>query len=215
MSSIVETEHGLARAFWNLVRRPVPPEHTEALFFGWVILGLFLLQVLTGILLSIYFEPSPAAVAESVQFIMRDVGWGWLVRGVHNWAAQVLMLVVALYLVLLLVRGRYRGAGAPGWYVGVLVLFLAAFLTYTGELLAWDHERYWRVTSALQGLESLGALGDLLTHVVRGGDEVTATTLSRTYTAHGMFLPWLVFVLLVTNLWLVARRIHGWIGGAR
>ena len=204
-----EREHGVARALWDLARRPVPPQHTATLFLGWVILALFLLLVLTGILLSIYFEPSPAAVADSVQFIMRDVGWGWLVRGVHDWTAQVLMLVVAAYLLLLLARGSYRDAGAPAWYVGVLVLFLAAFLTYTGELLVWDQERYWRVAHALRGLESLGALGDLLTNVARGGDEVTATTLSRTYTAHGMFLPWLVFVLLVANLWLLARRIRG------
>jgi len=208
-------EHGLARTVWDVVRRPVPRRHTADLFAGWVILLLFLLQVLTGILLSIYFEPSPATVADSVQFIMRDVDWGWLVRGVHHWSAHSLIVIVALHLLVVLVRGRYRGEGAPNWYVGMLVLYLMVALNYSGELLAWDQESYWRVSRALQGLASFGSIGEALAYVVRGGDEVTATTLSRTYTAHGMFLPWLVFVLLMANLWLLARRIRGWRGGGR
>lgn len=208
-------DHGVVRAVWAVLRRPVPPEHRRDLFFGWVILILFLLQVLTGILLSIYFEPSPATVAESVQFLMRDVDWGWLVRGVHHWASQLMIVIVSVHLLSLLVRGRYRGEGSPSWYAAALVLFLTLALTYSGELLAWDQETYWRVTRALEGLASFGAIGKGLAYVARGGDDVTATTLSRTYTAHGMFLPWLVFVTLVANLWFLARRIQGWGGGVR
>lgn len=210
-----ETDHGVVRAVWGVLRRAVPPEHRGELFFGWVILILFLVQVLTGILLSLYYEPSPAAVAESVQFIMRDVDWGWLVRGVHHWASHSLILIVALHLLLMLARGRYRGAGSANWYTAVLVLYLTVSLAYSGELLTWDQESYWRVSRALERFASFGALGQWVAHVARGGEEVTATTLSRTYTAHGMFLPWLVFVLLVANLWFLARRIQAWIGGAR
>lgn len=214
-SEVHHAPSGVLQALWSVLRRPVPPEHRLDLFFGWVILILFLLQVLTGILLSIYFEPSPTTVAESVQFIMRDVDWGWLVRGVHHWAAHMLIVIVALHVLSLFVRARYRGEGSSGWYTAVLVLFLAVGLTYSGELLAWDHETYWRVTRALDGLASFGALGKALAYSARGGDDVTATTLSRTYTMHGMFLPWLVFVLLVANLWILARRIQGWRGGVR
>jgi quinol-cytochrome oxidoreductase complex cytochrome b subunit len=208
-----QREHGVVRALWDLLRRPVPPEHRSDLFFGWALLSLFLVQVATGILLSIYYEPSPAAVAESVQFLMRDVDWGWLVRGVHHWASHALIILAALHLVWLFVRGRYRGPGAPNWYVGALVLGLAVSLTYSGGILAWDQETYWQVTRALSGLESFGSPGSALAHVLRGGDEVSATTLSRTYTLHGMFLPWLSFVLLVANLWFLGRRIHDARGG--
>lgn len=210
-----QPDHGVVRAMWDVLRRPVPPEFRGNLFFGWVILIVFLVQVLTGIMLSIYFEPSPATVAESVQFIMRDVDWGWLVRGVHHWAAHMLIAIVALHLFFLLMSGRYRGAGSPNWYAAVLVLFLTVGLTYSGELLTWDQETYWRVSRALERFASFGALGESLAFLARGGDEVTATTLSRTYTAHGMFLPWLMFVLLVANLWFLARRIRGWRRGAR
>lgn len=202
-----ESAHGVVHSLWSVLRRPVPPHLRGELFFGWLILILFLVQVGTGILLSIYYEPSPATAASSVQFVMRDVDWGWLVRGTHHWASHMLIVLVAVHLFVLLVRGRYRGAGSPGWYTAVLVLYFAMWLAYTGELLAWDQESYWRVSAALERFSSFGALGEAVAHVARGGDEVTATTLSRTYTAHGMFLPWLVFVLLVTNLWFLARRV--------
>jgi ubiquinol-cytochrome c reductase cytochrome b subunit len=209
-----ERDHGLVRALWDVLRRPVPPEHRSDLFSGWALLSLFLVQVATGILLSIYYEPSPSAVAESVQFVMRDVAWGWLVRGVHHWASHALIVLSLLHLAWLFVRGRYRGLGAPNWYVGVLILGLAVALTYSGELLAWDQDTYWRASRALARLESFGSPGSALAHVLRGGDEVSATTLSRTYTAHGMFLPWLSFVLLVANLWFLARRIRAGVGGS-
>jgi quinol-cytochrome oxidoreductase complex cytochrome b subunit len=208
-----DKEHGVLRSVWSVLRRPVPPGHRADLFFGWLILLLFLLQVVTGILLSIYFEPSPTTVADSVQFIMRDVDWGWLLRGVHHWSSHALIAIVLLHVLFLFVRGRYRGAGSPNWYAGVLVLFLVTALTYSGELLSWDQQTYWRVTRALQRVESFGPLGDWLAHIVRGGDSVTATTLSRTYTAHGMFLPWLVFMLLMANLWFLARRMQRRQGG--
>lgn len=213
MSVGQDKEHGVLRSLWSVLRRPVPPGHRADLFFGWVIVLVFLLQVLTGILMSIYFEPSPTTVADSVQFIMRDVDWGWLVRGVHHWASHALIVILALHLLIVFVRGRYRAAGSSNWYTGVLVLFLVVALTYSGELLSWDHEAYWRVTRALERVESFGSLGSALAYIVRGGDSVTATTLSRTYTAHGMFLPWLVFVLLMANLWFLARRIQSRRGG--
>jgi quinol-cytochrome oxidoreductase complex cytochrome b subunit len=199
---------------WDVLRRPVPPEYRGDLFFGWVLLTLFLVQVATGILLSIYYEPSPAAVAQSVEFLMRDVDWGWLLRGVHHWASHAMIVLVLVHLLWLFVRGRYRAAGAPGWTIAVLLLGLAVSMTYSGELLAWDQATYWRVTQALERLESFGTLGSALAHVARGGDEVSATTLSRTYTAHGMFLPWLAFVLLVANVGFLARRIRNVSGGA-
>jgi hypothetical protein len=108
-----------------VLRRPVPPEYRGDLFFGWVLLTLFLVQVATGILLSIYYEPSPVAVAQSVELLMRDVDWGWLMRGVHHWASHAMIVLVLVHLLWLFVRGRYRAAGAPGWTIAVLLLGFA------------------------------------------------------------------------------------------
>ncbi|MBI5432325.1 MAG: cytochrome b N-terminal domain-containing protein [Planctomycetes bacterium] len=208
-------EQGVLKAIWSALRIPVAPEHRGDLAFGWLILGLFFLQVFTGILLSLYYQPSPPMVAESVQYIMRDVDWGWLVRGVHHWTSHAMIVVCALHLLRAVITGSYRGAGTPNWYAGTLVMAVVLVATYTGDLLTWDQSSYWRLTGALSRIASFGSVGAFFADVARGGSEVNATTLSRTYSAHSLLLPWMIWVLLVANLWFLGRRLGVRRGGSR
>lgn len=207
-------EHGMVHALWQLLRSPVPREHRTELLLGLGILLLFVLQVTTGILLALFYQPSPATVAESVQLIMRDVDWGWLVRGVHHWSANALLPLCALQIVWLLVSGRYRGRSSSGWYLGLLVLALATMMAYSGELLVWDDRAFWRITHALQQVESAPLVGRWLAHVLRGGEEVNATTLSRVFTLHSLVLPWVLWLVIVGEAWFLARRMRERAGGA-
>lgn len=206
-------EHGMAHAFWQLLRSPVPREHRTELLLGLGILLLFLLQVTTGILLALFYQPAPPTVAESVQLIMRDVDWGWLVRGLHHWSANALLPLCALQIVWLLVSGRYRGRSSSSWYLGLLALGLATFLAYSGELLVWDDRAFWRITLALQQVESAPLVGRWLAHVLRGGEEVDATTLSRVFTLHSLLLPWILSLVVVGEAWFLARRMRARTGG--
>jgi quinol-cytochrome oxidoreductase complex cytochrome b subunit len=193
----------------------VPEQHRTDLAFGLLLLVLFLIQVATGILLTLYFQPSPAMVAESVQYIMRDVSFGWLVRGTHHWSAQALVVVGILQVARIFVRGLYRTAGSSIWYSAVSVLALLAMLAFSGEVLAWDNDAYWRLSRVVLDVESLPALGPSLARMLRGGDEIGATTLSRTYSAHTMFLPWAVWMLILLDTWLLARRMKTRDGASR
>jgi quinol-cytochrome oxidoreductase complex cytochrome b subunit len=199
---------------WGFLRSPVPDRHRVDLAFGLLVLVLFLIQVGTGILLTLYFQPSPAMVAESVQYIMRDVSFGWLVRGTHHWSAQALVAVGIVQVARIFVRGLYRTAGASVWYCGASVLALLAMLAFSGEILAWDDLAYWRFSRVVHDVESLPALGPSLARMLRGGDEIGATTLSRTYSAHTMFLPWTVWMLILLDTWLLARRMRSSSGGS-
>jgi quinol-cytochrome oxidoreductase complex cytochrome b subunit len=199
-------EPGVAQAVWATLRAPVRPAFRAELFFGWILMALFLVQVFTGILLSLYYQPSPVTVAQSVQFIMRDVSWGWLVRGLHHWASHALIVLCLLHVLrMFLVRG-YRGAGSANWYAGCLVLALVVVLAGIGELLPWDNDAYWSLEGVLGRLERLGGIGQALSDVIRGGAQISGPTLSRLWSAHSLFLPWLVWMLLIVNLWFLARR---------
>ncbi|MBI5362539.1 MAG: cytochrome b N-terminal domain-containing protein [Planctomycetes bacterium] len=205
--------HGMFQTFWQILRAPVPRAHRTELLLGLGIVLLFLLQAATGVLLALFYQASPPTVAESVQLIMRDVDWGWLVRGLHHWSASALLLVCTVQIAWLLASGRYRGRSASSWYLGLLALGLAMLLAYSGELLVWDDRAFWRITHALQQVESAPLVGRWLAHVLRGGEEVDATTLGRVFTLHSLVLPWVLGFVVAGEAWFLARRMRANAGG--
>lgn len=201
-------EVGMLGTVWSTLRGSVPHEHRTDLVLGLLIVFVFLVQIATGIMLALFYQPSPVTVAESVQLIMRDVDWGWLVRGLHHWTAQAILVLCAVQLVRLFLSRAYRGKGSSAWYLGLLVLANSMLLAYSGELLVWDNEAYWRITRALGQVESAPLVGQWLAEVLRGGGEVSATTLSRAFSVHSLFLPWVLWLLVVAEAFFFARRLR-------
>lgn len=201
-------EQGMLRTCWDLLRRPVPPGERNDLLLALLILFLFVLQVATGILLAFFYQPSPVTVADSVQLIMRDVEWGWVVRGMHHWSAQAILPLCAFQVARILFRGAYRGQHSSSWSLGLLVLLCVTLLAYSGELLVWDQSAFWRITRALEQVQSAPIVGPWIAHVLRGGDEVSATTLSRVFSVHSLLLPWVLWLLVVFEGWFFATRLR-------
>jgi len=198
-------EEGLLRAIGRALRRPVPLEYRGWLAFGWTCTALLVVLGVSGALLSLYYLPAVDAAAASVRFLMREVTWGWLVRGIHSWGSLLLIVFATLQLLRVFVAGRYRGAKAGSWVLGVLLLSVVLGLAFTGELLAWDPDSVALATSALEGTDAIPIAGPLLAGVMRGGSEVGVATLARAHAAHALVLPWLAFLLLLLNLWFLAR----------
>lgn len=208
MSATTARAPGLLAAVGSVLRGPVPEAYRGRLAFAWTVLLLFLVQVGTGILLSFYYQASSAAVTGSVQYIMRDVQWGWLMRGVHHWASQALIVLLLGRLCVVLVAGGYRGVRATGWFVGLALLWLFVLAGFSGELLTWDNGAYWRTHGLLARVELLPLVGHGLATILRGGADISTMTLSRIYSMHSLLVPWLIWMLLVLNLWFLARRIQ-------
>ena len=187
---------GFSSTLWWALRRPVRQRGT--LSFGWLIFFVFGVQIVSGILLSLYYEPSPRLAAESVRNITRDIGFGWLVRGIHHWGTGAMIILGFAQLVRMFVIGRYRSARVS-WYLGILLFGVVILLAHTGTLLLWDQEAYWRVIRSLEAVETIPLIGPVLAPVLRGGEGVTGATLGRLYSAHVMFLPWVAFYLLVLH----------------
>ena len=202
------SELGLSSTLWGLLRSPVPPAFAVDLRLLLTLTFLLVVQVASGILLSFYYQATPVSVAESIQQIVRDVEWGWLVRGMHHWTGQAAILVAVLTLARSFLQRAYRGEGSTAWYAGVLVVAVLVVSSYTGELLAWDDQAFWRVSRSLTHVQSIPVAGASLARILRGGDDVSATTLGRLHSAHSLVLPWLVWLLLVLDGWMLARRLR-------
>lgn len=196
---------GLLHELRSCLRRPLPPRSRGWVSFVLIVAVLLFLQGASGVLLSVYYLPSPAAAADSVRYVMRDVEWGWLVRGVHAWGTAAILGLLAFQLARSLFLGTYRGARGGSWVIGVLVLLLVVGLALTGELLVWDERAQALAFSILEGTEAVPLVGPPLATLMRGGSDVGVATLARAHAAHTLILPWLAFLLLMLDLWFRSR----------
>ena len=121
------------------------PMSARTYYFGGIALFLFGIQVVTGTLLSLYYKPTPDAAYESVQFITSDVSFGWLIRSIHHWAANLMILFVVLHLVRVFAQAAYKFPRELNWITGVVLLLLTLGIAFTGQLLRCDANGVWSI----------------------------------------------------------------------
>lgn len=196
---------GLGSVLWRTLRTPVPPGRRTYLLIGWLVLALFAMQVVTGILLSVYYEPTPEKATESIRLIMRNVSYGWLVRGVHHWSTAAILLFGTLPLLRLFLTGGYRREGRSGWQLAALFLLLLFAFALTGVLLPWDDRAYWTAQRALEHVMGIPWVGHALGSFLSGSEEVAGQSLRRIHATHVLVLPWLSTLIVVAHLWLLVQ----------
>jgi cytochrome b6 len=170
-------------------------------------LFLFLVQVVTGILLALYYKPSPDQAFESVRAIVTEVDFGWLIRSAHSWSANLLIGVLFLHLLTTYLMRAYRRPREMTWLTGVLLLCLFLAFGFSGYLLPWNELAFFatRVGTAIVGV--IPVIGNDLLLLARGGEDVTGDTLARFYALHVVVIPLLTFAVLGVHLFLVQK--HG------
>jgi cytochrome b6 len=170
-------------------------------------LFLYLVQIATGILLLIYYRPSAAEAFESVQFLMAEVQFGWLVRSIHAWSANLMILTAFLHLFSVLLLRAYGPPREITWYSGFALLGLAMAFGFTGYLLPWNELAYFATRVGTEIIGVVPVVGDFALRVARGGTDVSGATLTRFYGVHVAILPTLGLALLCLHLFLVQK--HG------
>jgi cytochrome b6 len=176
-------------------------------YLGGMALFLFFVQIVTGVLLSLYYKPSPDQAFESVRAIMTEVDFGWLIRSAHSWSANLLIGVLFLHLLTTYLMRAYRRPREMTWITGVLLLGVFLAFGFSGYLLPWNELAFFatRVGTAIVGV--IPVIGDELLLLARGGEDVTGDTLARFYALHIIVFPLIAFALLGIHLFLVQK--HG------
>jgi quinol-cytochrome oxidoreductase complex cytochrome b subunit len=193
------------RAF---IRHKVVPVHRHTIwyYFGGMTLFLFGIQVATGILLVLYYRPSAEEAFESVQFIMAEVEFGWLIRSIHAWSANLMIATLLIHLLSVYFTRAYRKPRELTWVSGVLLFGIALVFGFSGYLLPWNTLAYFATKVGTDVAGQLPVVGHLLLRILRGGEEVTGATLSRFYAIHVAILPLLTFGILGLHLFLVQKQ---------
>jgi ubiquinol-cytochrome c reductase cytochrome b subunit len=187
--------------------KPLPPHTGFWHTFGSLSLYLFLNQVVTGILLMIYYRPTTNTAFESVRFIMTKAHFGWLIRGLHAWGATLMVLCVLVHMARTFFMGAYKKPRELTWVIGVFIFGCTVTFGFTGYLLPWNQLSYWATTVGTEITGAIPLVGEYLRTLLRGGEGVTGETLARFYVLHVVVLPWVLTMLIATHLFLM--RVQG------
>ena len=189
------------------LRKKTVPVHRYShwYFLGGITLFLFVIQVCTGILLLLYYRPSANEAFESVQYIMTRVQFGWLVRSIHSWAANLMILTAFAHMFSVMFLRAYRKPRELTWVSGMLLLFLALGFGFSGYLLPWNTLAFFATKVGTEVAGQVPLIGRWLVVFLRGGEEVTGATLTRFFGFHVALLPGLTTLLVALHLALIQR----------
>ena len=181
--------------------------HTVWYYLGGMTLFLFTVQVTTGILLLFYYRPSAEEAYDSVRFLMAEVHFGWLIRSIHVWAANLMVFTAFLHLFSVLFLKAYRRPREMTWVSGVILFMLALGFGFTGYLLPWNQLAYFATRVGTEIVRVVPFVGEFALRFLRGGDNVTGATLTRFYAIHVAVLPAMTTFFIALHLYLVQK--HG------
>jgi cytochrome b6 len=189
------------------LKKPVP-KHAIRWYFclGGITFALFLIQGVTGILLSLYYKPTPGEAYESILFIMNNVRFGWLIRSIHSWSATLMIAFCIAHMLRVFITGSYKNPRELNWVAGMVLLLLTLAFGFTGYLLPWDQKALWGSTVGSEILGIIPGIGGWLLGLLRGGMEITGLTLTRFYGIHMLVLPVLVFLFLAVHFVIIRRQ---------
>jgi len=189
----------------RVMDKPVPGWINCFYCFGGITFTLFIVQILTGLLLSVHYTPSEAEAYKSIQHLHLNVPLGHLLRSVHHWAANLMVVMVTLHMLRVFITGSFKNPRELNWIAGSVLLLMTLGFGFTGYLLPWDQKAYWATVIGTNMVGSVPLIGPALAAFVRGGAEVTGQTLLRFYSMHLLWFPIITAFFLWVHFHILRR----------
>jgi len=175
-------------------------------YFGGIALLLFVVQVISGILLLMYYKGTEDLAFESVHFISTKVSFGWLIRSVHSWSANLMVLSVFIHMFSVYFLKGFRKPRELTWYTGIGLLAISMAFGFSGYLLPWNELAFFATKVGTDIVGEVPLIGEPLLILLRGGEDVTGATLSRFFGFHVAIFPGIFIVLLALHLLMIQRQ---------
>ncbi len=173
---------------------------------GSATLAVFVVQFATGIVLAMYYSPSPDHAYDSIRYLQRSVVSGATLRGIHHWGASAMVVLVLAHMVRVFAMGAYKYPREANWVLGVALFFLVLGFGFTGYLLPWDQKAYWATQVGTNIAGTTPIVGGTLVKLLRGGSQLGAATLARFFAVHVLLLPVLLGGIVLLHVALVIRQ---------
>jgi len=184
------------------------PQHNHSVwyYFGGVTLFLFIVQVVSGIFLLFYYRPGADTAFESIKFLMVKVKFGWMMRSIHSWSANLMVLAAFVHMFSVYLTKAYRKPREMTWVSGMLLFFLALAFGFSGYLLPWNELAFFATKVGTDISGAVPLIGKPIMQLLRGGEDVTGATLSRFFGFHIALFPAIFTALLGAHLLLVQKQ---------
>ena len=192
-----------------IVKHPAPEDVISNPLYclGGTAFLCFIILVITGIFLAMYYKPTPGEAYKSVQTIMTAIPMGSLVRSVHHWAANTMIAAVMLHMIRIYFMGAYKKPRELNWVVGIFLLLTVTTFGFSGYLLPWDQLSFWATKIGTGIAGSMPVIGGYISLILMGGNDIGAETITRFFAIHVLILPMAIAVLLGMHFLMV--RIQG------
>ena len=174
-------------------------------YLGALTFGTFLILVMTGILLMLYYHPSVPQAYADMKDLQFAVSSGVFLRNLHRWSAHAMVFLVFAHMFKVFYRGAYRPPREFNWVIGVVLLLVTLLLSYTGYLLPWDQLAYWAVTVGSNIASAVPVMGSKIRFLMLGGTAVNANALLRFYVLHCVILPLAAMLLIAIHFWRIRK----------
>jgi ubiquinol-cytochrome c reductase cytochrome b subunit len=201
---------GLRDALVPLMEHPVPPQLAGPVgwwyIFGSASLTLLIVQILTGIGLSLVFVPSADRAYESLLFLNYEHPLGWFLRALHYYAGSGMVVMVLVHMTQVFLHGAYKYPRELTWITGAMLLLCTLGMFFTGQVLRWDPDAYWGLAVGSSMAGRVPVFGPQVVHLLLGGPVIGGAALSRFFALHVFVIPGTLLLLLGVHLWLVVRR---------
>ena len=187
----------------QLTEYRIPPKLNKWYSLGGLCFFALALQLFTGVLLLLYFIPSTVGAFASIERIMLEIPFGWLVRTSHAAGAHLMIIVLLLHMVSVVMMGTYKKPREITWLSGCGLLFLTLGICFTGYLLPWSQLSFWATTVATNIPEPIPVIGPWIVKLIRGGEQINPDTLNRFFALHVVVIPAIMLALAGLHLYLV------------
>ena len=190
----------------DITSKYVPPHVNIFYCLGGIKLTCFIVQVATGFAMTFYYRPTVTEAFASVQYIMTEVNFGWLIRSVHRWSASMMVLNMILHVCRVYLTGGFKKPRELTWVTGVALASVTVSFGVTGYSLPWDQVGYWACKIVTGVPDAIPVVGGLVVGLLRGGVSVGQSTLTRFYSAHTFVLPVVAAVLMLTHFVMIRKQ---------
>jgi cytochrome b6 len=190
----------------DITKKYVPPHVNIFYCLGGITLTCFIVQVATGFAMTFYYRPTVTEAFSSVQYIMTEVNFGWLIRSVHRWSASMMVLSMILHVCRVYLTGGFAKPRELTWLTGVILSLVTVSFGVTGYSLTWDQVGYWACKIVTGVPDSVPVIGGIIGGFLRGGVSVGQVTLTRFYSAHTFVLPVVAAILMLTHFIMIRKQ---------